>query len=64
MAEYRRFLSYVYSYPNGKKEQNTGFVKIEARGRDWTCMDLCVRAESFRGFFLEEFRQNGEARKG
>ena len=34
MAEYRRFLSYVYSYPNGKKEQNTGFVKIEARGRD------------------------------
>lgn len=34
VAEYRRFLSYVYSYPNGKKEQNTGFVKIEARGRD------------------------------
>ena len=31
MSEYRRFVSYVYAYTNGKKEKNTGFVKVESR---------------------------------
>lgn len=33
MAAYRRFISYIYAYRNGKKEKNTGFAKAEARGR-------------------------------
>lgn len=34
MAAYRRFISYIYAYRNGKKEKNTGFAKAEARGRN------------------------------
>ena len=33
MAAYRRFISYIYAYRNGKKEKNAGFAKAEARGR-------------------------------
>ena len=33
LAAYRRFISYIYAYRNGKKEKNTGFAKAEARGR-------------------------------
>ena len=33
LAVYRRFISYIYAYRNGKKEKNTGFAKAEARGR-------------------------------
>ena len=32
MSEFRRFISYIYSYHKGEKLQNTGFAKIEARG--------------------------------
>ena len=31
LADYRRFVSYIYAYRNGKKEKNTGFAKVEAR---------------------------------
>ena len=31
MAEYRRFVAYIYEYTNGKKNKNTGFAKIESR---------------------------------
>ena len=31
MSNYRRFVSYIYAYRNGKKEQNTGFAKVESR---------------------------------
>lgn len=31
MSDYRRFVSYIYAYKNGKKEKNTGFAKVEAR---------------------------------
>ena len=31
MAEYRRFIAYVYEYRNGKKSDNCGFVKVEVR---------------------------------
>lgn len=32
MSEFRRFISYIYSYHKAEKLQNTGFAKIEARG--------------------------------
>ncbi len=35
MQTYRRFVSYVYQYENGKKAGNRGFIKVEARGN--TC---------------------------
>lgn len=31
MSEYRRFISYIYRYKNGKKRDNCGFVKVEIR---------------------------------
>lgn len=34
LADYRRFVSYIYAYRNGKKEKNTGFAKVEARKRN------------------------------
>ena len=32
LAEYRRFVAYVYEYQKEKKGSNCGFVKIEVRG--------------------------------
>lgn len=32
MSEFRRFMSYIYSYQGAEKLKNTGFAKIEARG--------------------------------
>lgn len=32
MSEYRRFISYIYRYEKGRKENNCGFVKAEIRG--------------------------------
>ena len=32
MSEFRRFISYIYSYHKAEKLKNTGFAKIEARG--------------------------------
>ena len=31
MADYNRFISYIYSYENGRKAVNTGFAKVENR---------------------------------
>ena len=31
MAEYRRFVAYVYEYHKGKKANNCGFIKVEAK---------------------------------
>ena len=31
MSDYRRFVSYIYAYKNGKKERNVGFAKVEVR---------------------------------
>lgn len=31
MADYHRFVAYIYEYVNGKKMQNTGFAKVELR---------------------------------
>ena len=30
MADYHRFVAYIYEYVNGKKMQNTGFAKIDS----------------------------------
>ena len=45
LADYRRFVSYIYAYRNGKKEKNTGFAKVEARISEnggWTDVTLMV----------------------
>ena len=34
MAEYRRFISYIYAYEEEKKGSNVGFARIEIRGQD------------------------------
>lgn len=31
MSEYRRIVSYLYKYVHGKKEENTGYVRVENR---------------------------------
>ena len=31
MSDYRRLISYIYSYENGVKTRNSGFAKVEAR---------------------------------
>ena len=31
MAGYRRFIAYVYEYPDGKKGNGKGFIKVESR---------------------------------
>ena len=32
MADYNRFISYIYLYERGMKTINTGFAKVESRG--------------------------------
>lgn len=32
MSDYKRFVSYIYDYRQGEKGENTGFVKVNARG--------------------------------
>lgn len=32
MSEYRRFISYIYDYPQGRKGSNCGYAKAEVRG--------------------------------
>ena len=32
MSDYKRFVSYIYGYDQGEKGENTGFVKVNARG--------------------------------
>ncbi len=31
MADYQRFVSYIYSYPGGVRDKNVGFAKVEIR---------------------------------
>ena len=32
MSEYKRLISYIYSYPGRVKDKNVGFAKAEVRG--------------------------------
>lgn len=47
MARMQRFVTYIYAYENGKKQQNTGFAKIEVRGNDGR-MELHLRGAGVR----------------
>ncbi|MDO5381507.1 MAG: DUF6128 domain-containing protein [Eubacteriales bacterium] len=35
MADYQRFVSYIYSYPGGVKDKNVGFAKAELRSGEF-----------------------------
>lgn len=45
MSDYKRFISYVYEYREDKKQENRGFVKVEARNgqcqMDFVLKGLC-----------------------
>ena len=74
MAAYRRFISYIYAYRNGKKEKNTGFAKAEARGRNLKisiqmepagnregsldAYGFLRKGEKFSGIFLGEMKKS------
>lgn len=74
MAAYRRFISYIYAYRNGKKEKNTGFAKSEARGRSLKisiqmetagnregsldAYGFLRKGEKFSGIFLGEMKKS------
>lgn len=48
MSEFRRFMSYIYSYQGAEKLKNTGFAKIEARGE--TCrMEIHIKGAYVKG---------------
>lgn len=45
MSDYKRFVSYIYGYEQGEKGENTGFVKVNARGGE------CKIWVHMRGFY-------------
>ena len=45
MSDYKRFVSYIYGYKQGEKRENTGFVKVNARGGE------CKIWVHVRGFY-------------
>ncbi len=66
MAEYRRFIAYVYEYRKGKKECNCGFLKVEMRNRVCT-VEIHLQIEGLAaeeicriyGFIRKEGLMNG-----
>ena len=42
MADYQRFVSYIYSYPGGVKDKNVGFAKVEVRSGEM-CLNINLR---------------------
>ena len=44
MAEYNRFVSYMYAYENNKKTVNNGFVRVETRDKEKLCLCQYERA--------------------
>ena len=66
MAEYQRFIAYVYEYRKGKKESNCGFLKVEVR--DHLCaVEIHLQVEGLTegaickiyGFVRKEGLMNG-----
>ena len=66
MAEYQRFIAYVYEYRKGKKESNCGFLKVEVR--DHVCaVEIHLQVEGLTegaickiyGFVRKEGLMNG-----
>lgn len=63
MAGYRRFIAYVYEYPQGKKGNGKGFIKVESR--DGICrmqykLTGIYGRESVPGKVYGYVRENGE----
>ena len=56
MSDYRRLISYLYSYNNGVKSKNVGFAKTERKGgtvKLWINMKgAFAPEESFRSVFF------------
>lgn len=48
MSAYKRFVSYIYGYEEGEKRENTGFVKVNARGGE------CKIWVHVRGFYTHQ----------
>lgn len=61
MAEYRRFVAYVYEYRKGKKDVNCGFVRVEARN-GICAMELHLKCPGL--VFGETCRVYGFVRRG
>ena len=45
MAGITRFITYMYEYCEAEKKENTGFAKIESRGREWR-IEIHIRGTS------------------
>lgn len=45
MADYQRFVSYIYSYPGGVKDKNVGFAKVEVRAGEMRILisGVCIQ---------------------
>ncbi len=64
MAEYRRWISYIYTYENGEKRQNAGYVRSELRNgqvRITLYMDTKPEKEEL---YVCAYRVHGEQSEG
>lgn len=65
MSEFRRFVSYIYRYKNGKKERNSGFAKVEVRNGILKLHIQLERTENSQdGLDVYGFVRKGEKQKG
>lgn len=60
MSDYKRFVSYIYGYDQGEKRENTGFVKVNARGGE--CR-IWVHVRGFYSSHQKPYRVYAFARK-
>ena len=51
MADYKRFVSYMYEYENGEKKKNVGFSRVELRKGHVDLQYIC----GWKGFWTEYF---------
>ena len=65
MSDYKRFVSYIYGYDQGEKGENTGFVKVNARGgecRIWVHVKgfYSQRQKPYRFYVFKQKRERLE----
>ena len=65
MSDYKRFVSYIYGYDQGEKGENTGFVKVNARGgecRIWVHVKgfYSQRQKPYRVYVFKQKRERLE----
>lgn len=65
MSDYKRFVSYIYGYDQGEKGENTGFVKVNARGgecRIWVHVKgfYSQRQKPYRVYVFKQKREQLE----